>query len=227
MSAHHGGRDHAIAAIARWVATMSALAGGCSLDTSGLAPQPADGGPAPGTDAGEVAPGDAATAQDAGADACFGGACVPADAGCAGVETCNSLDDDCDAAIDEGEALCGDGCAAVAFESSTYVFCTGATPWDDARAYCTERGYDLVVVEGNAENEFVRSTGIATDNEWWIGLWSPKNDREYEWVDGDPNEFEFWEGDPMGQCVRLRTSDGAWQGKGCGGGRSFVCEPVR
>lgn len=226
MSARRRIRENAIDAIARFVAAMSAL-GACTLDTSGLSPQPADGGPLPGVDAGEVDPPDGGSVPDGGGDACVGAFCAPADAGCAAVETCNALDDDCDAVIDEGEALCGDGCVAVAFESSSYVFCTGMTSWDAARMYCVDRDYDLVVVDTNAENDFIRTTGLATDNEWWIGLWSPDNDREYEWVDGVAHEFEFWEGDPMGQCVRLRTSDGAWQGKGCGGGRSFVCESLR
>jgi hypothetical protein len=224
-------REHAIGGVVfRSVVVLVGLTSACALDTSGRPPQSIDGA-LPDVDAGEATPdagiaSDADIASDAGADACTAVTCLP-DAACSGVETCNAADDDCDGVIDEDAAICGEGCTAEVFEGSSYLFCADTTPWDDARAYCTHRGYDLVVVESNSENEFIRSTGIAVDNEWWIGLWSPRDDGDYEWVDGRARDFTFWEGEPTGQCVRLRTSDGAWAGKGCGGSRAFVCELAR
>jgi hypothetical protein len=209
--------------------------GACTLDVSGLPPQAEDGGPVPMVDAGAVVHDagamvqDAAEVADAGTDACVGAACLGVEAGCDGVETCNAADDDCDGVVDEGGSLCGDTCTTATSGGSSYLFCSDTSNWDDSRDYCAARGYDLVIVGDNAENAFV--TAVADDvraGEWWIGLRLSDPEGEYEWVDGVVADFTAWETEmPSGECVRMRTSDGLWAGKGCGGSRAFVCEAAR
>jgi hypothetical protein len=190
------------------------IACACALDRSGVAER-SDGGPL--ADAGPIDGGPLEAARpDGGSDGC--GALL---------ETCNGIDDDCDGSVDEGPSLCGDGCTVIADGGATYAFCASSLSWQEASAHCVDRGYELVVLTDLAESDRVAMTAASIrEGDWWIGLWSPANDDAYEWVDGSVSDFYRWEDTPGGQCVKLRTSDGAWAGKGCGGSRAFVCEAV-
>jgi len=147
-------------------------------------------------------------------------------------ERCNASDDDCDGTIDEG-APCG-RCTPRSSGGRAYLFCEDEQTWNDARVACQTRGYDLVVIEDAAENDFVfsqaRDLGIGSFQGWWIGLSDAATEGEYVWVDGTVATYFHWaSGEPDGvdDCVRQMAPLSlarAWADIACGQRAGFVCE---
>ncbi|KAJ0022148.1 hypothetical protein NQD34_009637, partial [Periophthalmus magnuspinnatus] len=54
--------------------------------------------------------------------------------------------------------------------------------WEESRSYCQEYGGDLIVINSNEEQEFVK---LYEDNKW-IGLSDRETEGVWKWVDGSP-----------------------------------------
>lgn len=126
------------------------------------------------------------------------------------------------------------GCVSATRGGHEYLFCESDSNWDQARTTCQIIGYDLVVINDQAENDFVVA-GIKTRTraEWHIGLSDRATERTFVWVDGSkpgytrwamfqPDDFWFNE-----DCVVIRR-DGTWNDVACVGGphEAFVCESL-
>ncbi|MEZ4338524.1 MAG: C-type lectin domain-containing protein [Sandaracinaceae bacterium] len=184
------------------------VAGACVPDTDAGMPdagadggRPEDGGP---PDAG----------WDAGHDA------GDRDAGdCVADELCNARDDDCDGEVDETSC---EPCVHIAQGGHVYLACDLSRTWDAARAYCMERGYDLVVVDGMTEND---ALSPLLRGEPWIGLHPEAGG--FVWVDGTSVDagFEHWQGmrPAVPDCTVLR-GNGNWRTDDCTTPHPFVCE---
>ena len=73
--------------------------------------------------------------------------------------------------------------------------------WSNARDQCKQRGdgYDLVTIENNEENQFLKDKirTVFNGNEYWIGAKENDNDNGFLWVDGYDLSYTDWSsGDP-------------------------------
>jgi hypothetical protein len=156
-----------------------------------------------------------------------GPSCVPAG------EACNATDDDCDESIDEDTCA---GCIRSLHAGSVYLACSAIRTLDEARADCTEWGYDLVVIDDMAENDIVRAQAAGL-GDVWIGLDDRTTEGTFVWVDGRVQRRgaaivlydHFRPGEPAGgagnHCVELDTADsGYWNDVGCDSAKPYVCE---
>ena len=172
-----------------------------------------------------------------------GGDCDDADKGVnpSVTEVCNGRDDDCDGEADSDDVC---PCPVVRYEDHVYLFCEQVKSWGDARSACGQGtdGFDLVVFEDQAENDFVASETYARDRHrwWWIGLRQIDKWNEpagsWQWVDGTDLSAENWGGgqpdndDYSEDCVHLYPDSGLWNDLQCwmgvwyGQELYFVCE---
>lgn len=203
---------------------------GCSIETSGLMPAArfdagenaaADATATPAMDGGTVIDPDsgAGDAGDAGSDA---SSCTPA------IETCDGTDEDCDGVVDDGSGDCAATtmCTVAHLDGHAYLFCEDTMGWEAARDACMAWGYHLVTVDDEGEHEFVNgiADGLAAASEWWIGAYVGA-DGMLVWASGSSSYRNWVSGAASGSdCVMHDTDEGAWEGKGCGGSRRFVCE---
>ena len=159
-----------------------------------------------------------AVALDAASDA------GPADAGCA-EETCNAADDDCDGEVDEGEAC---GCERVVRDRSIYLACTEFRgTFDEARAWCGERGYDLAELVAPDEHDAIDA--LVGGGELWIGLTDRLTEGTFVWNDGSALTYERWAtlepNDFFGEdCVLVRGDGGKWNDADCDEDHAMFCE---
>jgi len=106
--------------------------------------------------------------------------------------------------------------------------------WHDARQACAKLSgdYDLAIVNTQELFEFLKEY-----DSHWIGLYSPKEKQEFQWVDGtaldfgkklegkpwsaiEPNEFGFQE-----SCVHNKAG-GLWADTLCGAEYNYICGPA-
>ncbi|KAI4899953.1 hypothetical protein NFI96_032611, partial [Prochilodus magdalenae] len=66
------------------------------------------------------------------------------------------------------------------FGSSYYHLSTEQKNWNEARQACRDRGADLVIINTEEEQEFIRKEKMYA----WIGLTETKTG--WKWVDGSP-----------------------------------------
>lgn len=138
-------------------------------------------------------------------------------------EVCNAADDDCDGATDEA------GCEPCERTEATgghvYLACDILHSWDAARAYCQGVGYDLVTIDGAAENSGVERASLGADP--WLGL-RREAGGALAWADGTPyGAYTNWQGgEPSAgrDCVVQRRSNGRWTDEVCAAAHPFVCE---
>ncbi len=130
----------------------------------------------------------------------------------------------------------GDDCAArtgcdlaMPSPTSAYLICL-AEPrtWSAARAFCTELGADLVVVESAEEDEYLAGQ-VGTNA--WLGLSDQDLEGTFVWVDGSLPDYAHWaDGEPNDadgseDCAHL-WPEGTWNDRPCDGELAFVCEDV-
>ncbi|XP_072018798.1 hyalin-like isoform X2 [Amphiura filiformis] len=107
--------------------------------------------------------------------------------------------------------------------------------WNNARAMCQEMGGDLVIIDDQAENDFIRdlipTTGMLG---YWIGLTDTVNEGTFVWVDGRVARnagrdvlYTNWQaGEPNGagieDCTQMTTENffsnyfrGGWNDQPC------------
>ncbi|KAI4887788.1 hypothetical protein NFI96_023729, partial [Prochilodus magdalenae] len=113
------------------------------------------------------------------------------------------------------------------FGSSYYHFSTEQKNWNEARQACRDRGADLVIINTEEEQEFIRKEKTYA----WIGLTETKTG--WQWVDGSPLTTAFWnKGEPNGakgggNCAALTTTAttlNTWDDIPCSSKAGRICE---
>ncbi len=140
-------------------------------------------------------------------------------------ERCNAVDDNCNEVVDEDrsdESLCG--CDRRENEGSLYQFCDDERGWVTANRYCQSRGYELVEINDEDENDFVtRESG----GETWIGLNDREIPNEHRWSSGGTSMYRNWAGmEPdrdVEPCVKLSDMS-EWRDVECDETNGFICE---
>jgi len=149
--------------------------------------------------------------------------------------------DACDGTTEVG---CAPGCSGGSFEDRGYAFCSVPSTWAGARDVCAEMGYDLAVIDDDAENAYVSERLVAlTGDELgsWIGASDLQTEGTWVWLDGTDS---FWEGGPDGQgrgfapwgigepneglagedCAILLAGFQVWNDLSCTQSRTYACE---
>lgn len=166
-------------------------------------------------------------------------------------EACDGIDNNCDDITDDIQAdltcgaqagcvagvcvpLPGDCSTATSYNSHTYVECTAALSWNEARQICQSWGGDLTSLNDAGEENFV-GTWIASAT-IWIGYTDtdfPVN--EFHWVDGSTQAYSNWcPGEPTNfsisgeyeSCAARQpcNSSQQWNDLICSLPFSYVCE---
>ena len=114
------------------------------------------------------------------------------------------------------------------FNNSDYYFADNSTIWTAAQAFAESVGGYLVVINDQAENDFVQS--IIGSEIIHIGINDAQTEGTFEWVNGDPVSFTNFEGTPSGEDYGIMLFwNGQWATSGdytksylievpCGGG---------
>lgn len=164
---------------------------------------------------------------------------------------CNGTDDDCDGAVDDGSdcevpVISGDDRNCASFGHAYLIGAyqeTTRLPKDAARAFCTDRGYDLVIVDDECEWTWVESLtaayfdGSTAGQEWWGGLYCPggtcADSSDFEWIDGSDGYVEwsgngFSSGWDCAELTYLQLSDVDFElrarAEPCENSHQFICE---
>ncbi len=124
-------------------------------------------------------------------------------------------------------------CTEVDRDGRTYHVCTDALAWDEARTDCQARGADLVIVDDQAEADWLVAQAMGVQQmSYWIGITDAAEDDTFVWWDGSVPGFERWsQGEPNNDtvggpdCGELRTN-GEWSDIACGIARSYICEEL-
>lgn len=155
------------------------------------------------------------------------------------VETCNTVDDNCNGVRDDGYT-CGTGCYRLDYAGHVYQFCWGYdTNWSVAANFCAARGYYLTMLETNPEHVVVTQYAYAYDyaNPWWIGAHDINYEGYYQWISSAYMNYQYWyPGEPNNyggneDCVSLlRFSLAPYNApyhmndENCGNIMNYVCE---
>ncbi len=199
---------------------MSAVGLSCDVNDYCLNCGTGDGG---GGDGGD---GDAIDA-DPNIDAPDASTCVPS-----GTEVCDNKDNDCNGLVDEASPTntsCN-GCTLGLMGDHAYAYCPGPVTWADARTTCMGFGGDLVIVNDQAEQDFL--LGQPLDAVVYIGLFDEAVVGTFVWVDGTAPVFTAWgAGEPNNaldgeDCGQLAVATAVWNDIACATAGAFVCEAV-
>ncbi|MGH0115075.1 UNVERIFIED_CONTAM: hypothetical protein FKN15_070595 [Acipenser sinensis] len=74
----------------------------------------------------------------------------------------------------------------VLFNGKCYYFSTDRMNWNSSRDNCTSMGGHLVIIESEAEQEFIHSQTGRIRDFFWIGLSDEVTEGEFLWVDNTP-----------------------------------------
>jgi hypothetical protein len=141
---------------------------------------------------------------------------------------------------DAGACVAPANCTAEDNDGHTYFFCTDKLEWRDARAACQAAHTDLLIIEAQAENDYVKGK-ITADS--WIGLNDITTEGTMVWivpghasVDGAAPAFTSFDGTfghdnctfgiNLGeQDCEVIGSDGQWDDQGCAQMGAEACAP--
>lgn len=160
-----------------------------------------------------------------------------------GVELCDGLDNDCNAATAE---VCINACSPQLRDGDTYLYCAQVQTFSAAKAACVAEGMHLIRIDDQAEQ-----TWMSTQRSIAFGalprIWSGANDATSEgiWVWHDNEQFwqgnaggvliagyfSFWRGgepnngDGVEDCATVDDNANArWDDRPCNQAFRFVCE---
>ncbi|XP_018079140.1 collectin-12 isoform X1 [Xenopus laevis] len=118
------------------------------------------------------------------------------------------------------------------FSDKCYYFSTGKDIFDDAKLICKEKAAMLVVIETQAEQQFLKKQTSGKGN-FWIGLTDTEEEGTWKWLDGTTLNYKNWkEGQPDDwshhtgpgeDCAGLIYS-GLWNDFLCQDYNNFICE---
>ncbi|XP_055006716.1 C-type lectin domain family 4 member M-like [Boleophthalmus pectinirostris] len=74
------------------------------------------------------------------------------------------------------------------FKGSFYHYCDKERSWEDSRSFCQEQGADLISINNEEEQNFLRVYG----GRRWIGLSDRETEGVWEWVDGSSLTLSSW-----------------------------------
>lgn len=141
----------------------------------------------------------------------------------------------------DGGAPTGPACLqtytlSVEGSSSRYKHGAGGAIWIDAERECELEGAHLIVIDDQAENDWMKSiaaaavTGDESTNQLaWIGLTDQAKEGEFVWVTGgSPTLMPWSSGEPNSlygaeDCGEMRSS-GEWNDDRCNAMLTYVCE---
>ncbi|XP_074520324.1 C-type lectin domain family 4 member F-like [Halichoeres trimaculatus] len=118
---------------------------------------------------------------------------------------------------------------SVYFGGSFYYISSLEKTWQNSRDDCRSRGADLIVINSEEEQNFVRGF----KKNLWIGLSDSETEEVWKWVDGTMLNQSFWNsGEPNNyqntneDCVEIThvNSEGRWNDRRCDGSLFWICE---
>ena len=146
-------------------------------------------------------------------------------------EVCDGLDNNCNGLQDEG-GVCP--CIAAVYPGSghTYLLCTSAQNWWNARSFCLQFGMDLVTINNANENSWLfNQAGPISAQKWWTGLNDQANEGSFVWSSGQYSGYTNWHsGEPNNvgneDCMQIFRFgwDYTWNDEPCGSAFKYVCE---
>ncbi|XP_072038583.1 CD209 antigen-like protein A [Amphiura filiformis] len=115
-----------------------------------------------------------------------------------------------------------------------YIQAPSVQSWDYARTTCQAKGGDLVVINNQAENDFLRRKLISSGGHW-IGLTDAESEGTFVWVDttfartgGKDLLYTNWQdGEPnqLGEEDCITMSTGGWNDEDCStSDNGYICE---
>ncbi|XP_029605304.1 C-type lectin domain family 4 member M-like isoform X1 [Salmo trutta] len=117
------------------------------------------------------------------------------------------------------------------FGCGCYYLSTEKKSWEESRQDCLERGADLVIINSEEEQTFIK--GLESLLFAWIGLTDSVTEGTWKWVDGTPLTIQkyWWRGQPNGgtyhNCAFIRhmsSGQGAWWDFYCSSSERWICE---
>ena len=146
-------------------------------------------------------------------------------------EVCDGLDNNCNGVQDEG-GVCPCTAAVYPGNGHTYLLCTSAKTWWDARNFCLQFGMDFVSITSANENSWLfNQAGPISQSKWWTGLNDQSNEGSFVWTTGEPAGYSNWHsGEPNNlgneDCMQIFRFgwDYTWNDEPCGQPFKFVCE---
>ncbi|XP_055007226.1 C-type lectin domain family 4 member M-like [Boleophthalmus pectinirostris] len=115
------------------------------------------------------------------------------------------------------------------FSGSFYHCSDNKRSWEDSRSFCQEQGGDLVVINNEEEQNFLRVYG----GRRWIGLSDRQTEGVWKWVDGSSLTLSSWlsgepnDGNGNEDCGEILMRDnGDWKlnDLSCNNEQSCICE---
>ena len=141
-------------------------------------------------------------------------------------ERCNGIDDDGDAAIDEGACGCD---AHLVDDTDVLQVCTTPVTYFDAVDACDAIGYHLVTARTPIEQASLFATVDPYNTDVWIGLDDLDVEGVFGWVNGSSVTYTHWRAyepnDYLGNedCAEMEVS-GLWDDEDCWETQIYVCE---
>ncbi|XP_072170173.1 C-type mannose receptor 2-like [Diadema setosum] len=113
------------------------------------------------------------------------------------------------------------------FDTSCYLFETDKVNQPSASQSCQERGFHLVYINSNAEQDYLtqtvaRSVGVKTD--YWIGL-TKNGSSSPQWLDGTVLPYTNWFQGTNTECAIMWQNRGfTWATRNCESALNSICE---
>ena len=118
-----------------------------------------------------------------------------------------------------------------------YKLFTSVHDWNEAKVICENDGATLVKIDSADENNFINTTYLTGQVDYWIGLSDSYNEGTWKWIDGtELTGYENWRSDQPNNagnqdCAGIRRGthfnkyyDAEWHDNSCQKTKGFICE---